>query len=153
MTITIRNLEPGDESDWRDLWKGYCEFYQTEMPNDITDATWGRLLDTKDTTMFCLVAHDENDVVAGFVNCVLHPITWSKDPVCFLEDLFVDPEVRNQGLAQALIAAVKDRGMKEGWLRIYWRTRRDNAIARTVYEKTADLADWVIYEIPLQEDA
>ncbi|NQU59558.1 MAG: GNAT family N-acetyltransferase [Rhodospirillales bacterium] len=151
MTITIRDLKAGDEADWRDLWHGYCEFYQTEMPDDITDTTWQRLLDAKDSTMFCLVACDENGTVAGFVNCVLHPITWSKNPVCFLEDLFVDPETRNKGTGQALISAVKDRGLDEGWLKVYWRTRRDNAIARTVYEKMADMTDWVIYEVPLED--
>lgn len=151
MTLTIRDLTPDDENEWRDLWEGYCEFYQTKLPGDITDKTWERLLDDGDKSMFCLVACDENNLATAFVNCVLHPITWSISPVCFLEDLFVDPETRNQGTAQGLISAVKDRGLEEGWLRVYWRTRRDNDIARTVYEKTADLTDWVIYEVPLKD--
>ena len=153
MGITIRVLDPGDEIRWRELWRGYCAFYGTEMPPAVTDETWRRLLDPSEAGMFGLVAQGDGGGVVGFVNCILHPNTWSEKSVCYLEDLFVAPEARNRGAGRALIEAVRERGRANGenlgWHRIYWRTRHDNATARTLYDKVADGTDWVTYEISL----
>ena len=115
MSVTIRDLAASDEPRWRQLWKGYCEFYQTEMADSVTDETWRRLLDDGAPEMFSLVAYDDEENVIGFTNCVVHPITWSEKTVCYLEDLFVDPETRNLGAGSALIEAVSERGRAEGW--------------------------------------
>ena len=149
MTVTVRDLAAGDEGRWRDLWKGYCTFYETDMPFAVTDATWARLTDPGEVAMFCLVALGEDGAVTGFVNCVLHPNTWTEKPVCYLEDLFVDPQARNRGAGRALIEAVRERGRADGWHRVYWRTRNDNATARALYDTLADGTDWVTYEISL----
>ena len=148
MSVTIRDLSPGDEIRWRDLWRGYCTFYETDMPPAVTDETWRRLLDPGEAAMFGLVAQGGGAVI-GFVNCVLHQNTWTEKPVCYLEDLFVDSAARNQGAGRALIEAVRDRGMAEGWHRVYWRTRENNATARGLYDKVADGTDWATYEISL----
>ena len=149
MSVTIRDLAAADAPRWRELWKGYCEFYETEMADDVTDITWQRLLDINETNMFSMVACDERGTVTGFVNCVLHPITWSTPPVCYLEDLFVDPAARKLGAGGAMIEAVKERALVEGWHRVYWKTRNDNDTARSLYDKVADGTDWITYEIGL----
>ena len=149
MSISVRDLAATDEARWRQLWKGYCDFYETEMPDSVTDETWRRLLDDGAEDMFSLVACNDVENVIGFTNCVLHSITWSEKPVCYLEDLFVDPETRNLGAGSALIEAVSERGRAEGWHRVYWRTRNDNATARALYDKVAEGTDWVTYEIGL----
>jgi len=153
MSITIREPAAADESRWRALWRGYCEFYETDLADGVTDLSWRRLLDTNEPALFSLLACDGTDDgaghVIGFVNCVLHPLTWSAQPVCYLEDLFVDPAVRKMGAGGALIEAVKKRASAEGWHRIYWKTRNDNDTARSLYDKVADLSKWVVYEISL----
>ncbi len=149
MSVTIRELSPGDKDRWRELWQGYLTFYETEVMPAVTDATWRRLLNPEEDSMFGLVALDNGGAVVGFANCVLHPITWAEKPVCYLEDLFVDPASRNQGAGRALIEAVRDRGKAKGWHRVYWRTKSDNADARVLYDRVADDNDWVTYEISL----
>ncbi len=148
MSLTVRNLEPADEARWRSLWRGYCEFYETVMPENVSDETWRRLLDDGQETMFGLVACEEDGAVVGFVNCILHPVTWSTAPVCYLEDLFVDPAVRKLGAGRVLIEGVCERARANGWYRVYWRTKSDNATARSLYDKVGDLTDWVTYEVP-----
>ncbi len=149
MSIIIRDIEAADEARWRELWQGYLTFYETEIPSAVTDISWQRLLDANEPGMFSLLACDEDGTVLGFANCVLHPITWTEKPVCYLEDLFIDPAARNQGAGRALIEAVRDRGKAKGWHRIYWRTKSDNADARVLYDRVADDNDWVTYEIAL----
>ena len=148
MSVTIRALRAVDEDRWREMWQGYLTFYETEVPPAVTDETWARLLAPGEAAMFSLVAQDEG-VVIGFVNCVLHLNTWTEKPVCYLEDLFTAPEARKQGAGRALIGAVRERGQTDGWHRIYWRTAKSNATARRLYDTLADGTDWVTYEISL----
>ncbi|MBT3306174.1 MAG: GNAT family N-acetyltransferase [Alphaproteobacteria bacterium] len=146
--INIRDLTTAEEARWRELWQGYLTFYETAVAPDATDTTWARLIDPNEAAMFCIVA-EIDDIVVGIVNCVLHWNTWTEKPVCYLEDLFVDPVVRGQGAGRALIEAVRTRGQAEGWHRVYWRTRNDNTTARALYGTLATETDWVTYEISL----
>ena len=154
MTITIRDLAADDEEAWRALWRGYCDFYETRIPGSVTDATWRRLMDA-DSPMFGLVACGGAGAgpvpgpVIGIVNCVLHPVTWSEKPTCYLEDLFVATEARRMGAGRALIQAVLDRGQQMGWYRVYWMTKVDNRVARALYDKLAGKTDWVRYHVAL----
>jgi GNAT superfamily N-acetyltransferase len=149
MTITIRNITAADEARWRELWQGYLTFYETDVPQAVTDETWARLLNPEEVAMFCLVALGDDGAVVGFVNCVLHLNTWTEKRVCYLEDLFVDPAVRNQGAGRALIEAVREQGRARDCHRIYWRTNESNATARALYDTLADGTDWFTYEISL----
>lgn len=146
--VTVRDATPADEAAWRALWAGYCAFYETSIGDATTAATWRRLLDPT-TPMGCLVACDGAGPPAGFTNYVVHPITWSRRPVCYLEDLFVAPAQRGTGLGRALIAALAERGRQEGWLRLYWNTADDNRQARMLYDKVATQTRWVRYDLGL----
>ncbi|NQV83156.1 MAG: GNAT family N-acetyltransferase [Rhodospirillales bacterium] len=146
--IHIRDLTVADQDRWRELWKGYLTFYGTDVSPAVTDQTWNRLVEPDEAAMFCLVAQVDTAVV-GFVNCVLHLNTWTEKPVCYLEDLFVDPDVRGRGAGRALIEAVRQRGQTDNWHRIYWRTHKNNTTARALYDTLAVGTDWVTYEISL----
>ena len=43
--MILRDLKPEDEATWRDLWLGYLAFYEQTLAEDVTRATWRRLLD------------------------------------------------------------------------------------------------------------
>jgi len=147
--FAIRELAARDREAWRALWQGYCDFYQTAVADDVTDATWGRLLDPAQP-MIGLVACDAADRPVALAHCVLHLNTWTDRPVCYLEDLFVAPEARCGGAARALIEALAERGRREGWFRLYWMTKADNHRARALYDRVGKLTDWVRYDMPLQ---
>ena len=53
--VVIRAALPSDEKAWRELWRGYCQFYGTWLPAEVTDRTWHRILDP-DSAIMCLVA-------------------------------------------------------------------------------------------------
>ena len=67
----------------------------------------------------------------------------------FLDDLFVAPEARGSGAAQALIEAVAARGRERGWTVIRWITAEDNYRGRSVYDRVAQKTKWLTYEIKL----
>ena len=45
MSVRIRPLEARDEPRWRELWDGYCRFYEREPSEAITRHTWARIVD------------------------------------------------------------------------------------------------------------
>ena len=140
--VTIRPVEARDETRWRTLWDGYCRFYEREPSEAITAHTWARLMD-ETSPVHGIVA--ERDGVIGIANYIIHENTWSLTPVCYLEDLFVDPDTRAHGVGQALIDWLV-AGMKaHGWSRLYWHTRENNYRARGLYDKYTSHSGFVRY--------
>lgn len=146
MAVTVRALREDDYPLWRTLWDGYTHFYDCELDESVTASTWQRALNP-DSALFCRVAEIEGKVV-GFALCVLHDGTWSTAPICYLEDLFVDAEVRGAGAGKALIDALMEEGKREGWSKLYWVTRQNNP-ARKLYDKFGEADDYVRYRISL----
>jgi GNAT superfamily N-acetyltransferase len=146
--VLIRPLQSADETDWRRLWAGYLAFYRKALPAETTQATWGALIAESRPEMLGRVAEADGRVV-GMLNAIIHPNTWFRMPVCYLEDLYVDAERRGRGVGRALIAALAEEGRREGWERIYWRTADDNLTAQRLYDGVARRSRWVTYELDL----
>ncbi len=132
---------------WRELWAGYLAFYEATVPEAVTAATWARIL-APDPTYSAVVA-ELNGVVVGFANLVLHDFTWSDRPAGLLHDLFVRPDVRGSGAGRAMIQHVIDQGKRDGWNRVYWMTKEDNAVARRLYDTFAPADGFVRYRVRL----
>jgi GNAT superfamily N-acetyltransferase len=145
MTCTIRSALPSDETAWHQLWRGYCEFYNAQLPDEVSRRTWTRILDP-DSAVMCIVAEVDGQVY-GFANCVVHENTWEPQPVCYLEDLFVTPSARGRGLGSALVEWLRNAMRAEGWARLYWLTKADNAPARRLYDRFTQADGFVRYVI------
>lgn len=141
----IRAALPSDETAWRGLWRGYCDFYRARLPDEVTHRTWKRILDP-DSAVMCIVAEVDGRVV-GFANCVVHENTWETQPVCYLEDLFVAPAARGRGAGRALLEWLHNAMRAEGWARLYWMTKADNLQARRLYDQFTLADDFVRYVI------
>jgi GNAT superfamily N-acetyltransferase len=145
--LVIRDPTPHDEVAWRVLWAGYCAFYETSVPEAVTAGTWARML-TPGSPLFGRIAQWKGEV-AGFTVSVLHQGSWTLDPICYLEDLFVAPKARGHGIGRALIADLLARAKERGWSRLYWHTRKGNAPARHLYDEFAVADDFVRYRLNL----
>lgn len=152
MEPVIRDVTANDEQAWRRLWAGYCEFYKTDMPPDVTDATWQRILDPENPTFGAIVAEVDGRVV-GIANYVLQWYTWSTGQQCYLHDLYVDPDVRGEGIGERLIAFLQRRGAEQGWTRIHWLTHETNARGRRLYDRFTPPSGMIQYIIPVKADA
>ena len=96
MTLTIRAIEEKDKDQWLKLWAGYLEFYKSTISSEQTALTWKRLINNE-LKMFGFVAESEEGVI-GFTHCLFRPSTWTETDYCYLEDLFVDSNIRGKGI-------------------------------------------------------
>ncbi|MBK9078625.1 MAG: GNAT family N-acetyltransferase [Hyphomicrobium sp.] len=144
MAAIVRALAPGDEARWRDLFQQYVVFYEATVPPEIIDLTWQRLIAGADG-MSGLVAEVPGAGVVGIAVCVFHRSSWSPTWYCYLEDLFVDPACRGQGVGRALIQGVYELADARGATRTYWATSETNATARALYERLATLSPFIQY--------
>ncbi len=143
---TIRGLRSQDWDDWSTLWAGYLAFYRAELDDLTTQSTFERLC-AGEEGMFGLLALDDTGKGIGMANCVLHASTWSRQPKCYLEDLFVDPGARGHDVGQALLRAVKEAGTERGAGTVYWHTQQYNGRARSLYDLVARPTSFVVYEM------
>lgn len=65
-----------------------------------------------------------------------------------LDDLFVDPSARGNGVAQALIARLVEEGAALGWMHLRWMVPEKNP-ASALYDRIAERAPWRSYVIPI----
>ena len=144
MMVRVRAIETSDEARWRELFDGYITFYEEQVPDDVIDLTWQRLL-TEADNMTGLVAVDAADRPIGLANLVFHRSTWSPGWYCYLEDLFVDPAFRGGGVGRALIGATYAEAERRGATRTYWATAGTNATARRLYDQVGVLTPFVQY--------
>lgn len=146
--VTVRLANEQDFIAWKGLWQGYLAFYHAAVADEVTQATWTRCL-SEAWPMDCLLAV-QDDAVVGFAIVVVHPGTWSRQSVAYLEDLFVSPAARRGGVGRALIAALEARGRQYGWHRLYWQTHQDNKAAQGLYDQMAKRTDWVRYDLDIR---
>jgi GNAT superfamily N-acetyltransferase len=146
MTVTIRRIEARDEARWRVLWEGYCRFYERQLSEAVTRHTWARIMDAA-SPVHAIVAEREGGRVIGMANYVIHENTWTLTPVCYLEDLFVDPAERSAGVGRQLIDWLLSEVKAQGWSRLYWSTKENNYRARGLYDKYTPHSGFLRYVI------
>jgi GNAT superfamily N-acetyltransferase len=143
----IRDAAPADRKAFLALWQGYLDYYGVDLAPEVTTANWARLLDPASPVKARLA--EVNGQVMGFAIHLHHPSTWVLTEDCYLEDLFVAPEARGQGLGRALIDDLIALARAKGWGRVYWHTRIDNEQARALYNQYVGWDDHIRYRLKL----
>ena len=144
MELSIRPLVEADKPEWLVMWQGYLTYYKAKIEDEVTEVTWSRLLD-KEFGIHGLCAVNETGELLGFVHYLYHPVTWSNEPRCYLEDLFASKDARGGGVGRALIKAVYDAAYEHGADQVYWLTQDFNEVARTLYDKVATKTPFIKY--------
>jgi GNAT superfamily N-acetyltransferase len=141
-------IAPLHRAGWEELYAGYAAFYGIEQTTAMRATVWGWLVDPAHE-LEGLVAVGAGGRVVGLAHFrpFARPLTAST--AGFLDDLFVTPQARGSGAAQALIRGVAERGRERGWTVIRWITAEDNYRGRAVYDRVAEKTRWLTYEIKL----
>lgn len=146
MSVTIDRLKDSDKADWRRLYDGYAAFYKMPMTDETAERVWGWLHDAGHVQE-ALVARDATGRVIGLAHFRAMPSPLRGAYAGFLDDLFVDPEVRGSGAADKLLDALNAIAAERGWPVIRWITADNNYRARGVYDRKATRSMWITYEM------
>lgn len=141
--FAIRAVSPADFDQWLLLWEGYQRFYKVQIARGVTDRTWSRLLDNSEP-MACAVAASDSHLI-GLVHYIFHRSTWTEGDYCYLQDLFVEKEVRRGGQGRRLIQHVYEAARKHGASRVYWLTHETNEDAMKLYDQVAERSGFIQY--------
>lgn len=146
--LVIRPVEPRDREGWNRLYAGYAAFYLATQTDDMRDRVWSWLMDDANEVNG-LVAEVTDGKLIGLAHFRPFARPLAASVGGFLDDLFVDPDARGSGAADALMEALKAEGVKRGWSVIRWITAEDNYRARKLYDRLAEKTRWVTYDIKL----
>jgi ribosomal protein S18 acetylase RimI-like enzyme len=147
-SLIIRAVAAADRAEWDLLYQGYAAFYKVTQTPEMRETVWAWLMD-HNKEVFGFVAENSVGQVIGITHFRSYARPLSASTGGFLDDLFVDPNARGSGAAEALIDAVKTEGQKRGWTVIRWITADDNYRARGLYDRLAERTKWVTYDIKL----
>ena len=101
------------------------------------------------TPRFRALIADQDGAPAGFALFFTSYSTWRGHHGIRLEDLYVTPELRGQGIGKALLARVAQIAVAEGCPRLEWDVLDWNAPAIAVYERLGAhiLTEWRIMRL------
>lgn len=131
------------------LFDAYRVFYrQPSDPARAHDFLQQRLHDG-DSVIFLALG---GDVALGFTQLFPSFSSVAMQRIWVLNDLFVAPDARNQGVAQALLGRTKRWGQETQAKRLVLSTAIDNVTAQRVYEKLGWQRDTAFYHYELALD-
>jgi GNAT superfamily N-acetyltransferase len=147
----MTSIEPVRESELDELLpllRGYCVFYETD-PTDEALLELSRWLLAHPEDGVQVLARDDDGAAIGFTTIYWTWRTMYARRIAVLEDLFVAPEGRGSGVAEALIEDARERARAHGARDLTWQTAKTNERAQTVYDRIgADRDDaWLDYSL------
>ncbi len=145
--FTIRPLRASDEPQWKTLWTGYLDYYETTVSEDVYKTTFARLLGDDPYDYNGFVA-DQNCRLIGLTHYLFHRHCWKIENTCYLQDLFTAPDLRGFGVGRALINAVYKLADEHGAPAVYWMTQDFNAAGRRLYDKVGTKTPFIKYVRP-----
>ncbi|MGJ8529904.1 GNAT family N-acetyltransferase [Maritalea sp.] len=146
--INVRVLLQSDREKWGELYIAYARFYNSTQTEEMRESVW-KWLHGDEENLFGLAAIDDKDKIVGIAHCrtFLRPL--AANTGLFLDDLFVDPESRGSGAAEALIAHIRQLAAEKEYAIVRWNTADNNYRARGLYDHVARKTDWLTYDIQL----
>ena len=141
----IRFLEQKDKEKWAKLYNGYADFYKVSINTGILNTLWNWIHDKNHVVKGICFELDNKIVGIAHYRTMPRPIKGKY--IGFLDDLFVEPEMRGQKIAQKLINHLKSLSKFNNWDGIRWITHSSNENAKKLYDKIANKTGFELYEI------
>ena len=141
----IRKITIKDKVNWKRLYKGYADFYKSPINDKILDTVWSWLIDENHEVKGIVYEINGNLVALAHYRAMPRPLRGKY--IGFLDDLYVDPIYRNRKIGLKLMNEIKVISKLEKWDLVRWITRRDNSIAKSLYNKMSEKTNWEVYEM------
>jgi GNAT superfamily N-acetyltransferase len=148
--VRIERAGEADLPELLPLMRSYCDFYETSTANDDLLALSRALIADPEREGVQLLAWDDDGRAVGFATVFWSWATTSAERIGIMNDLFVAPEARGSGAAEALIEACRAECARHGAGKLTWQTASDNLRAQAVYERVgATKEQWLDFWLPV----
>ena len=146
--MTIAIVTDADLGDLLPLIRAYCDFYGVAPGDEALLAMSRTLIADPEREGLQLIARDDAGAAIAFATIFWTWSTLSAARVGTMNDLFVDPEARGGGVADALIAACVEHCRERGAVVLDWQTALDNERAQAVYDRVGGRQErWLSYSL------
>ncbi|AFY36483.1 GCN5-related N-acetyltransferase [[Leptolyngbya] sp. PCC 7376] len=136
----------GELDEVAQLFDQYRVFYQAASDIQAAKDFLRERLQKEESVIF---AARKGDCLVGFTQLYPSFSSVSMKPIWILNDLFVEPTSRKQGVAQLLMATAEDFARKSGAIRLALSTQVENLVAQSLYESRGYIKDQAFYHYTL----
>ncbi|HYY63222.1 MAG TPA: GNAT family N-acetyltransferase [Gaiellaceae bacterium] len=149
--VTIEHVREETLAELLPLVRGYCDFYKVSPSDEQLLQLSRALLADPEGEGVQLLARDDEGRAVGFATIYWSWATTSAQRIGVMNDLFVAPEARGTGLAEALIEACRAECAARGAGKLTWQTALDNERAMKVYDRVGGRREqWLDYWLPVE---
>jgi ribosomal protein S18 acetylase RimI-like enzyme len=125
----------------------YQRFYKAEPDEARNRVHFGRLL-SDPAAGIQFVALDEAGEALGFATLYFPLGSVTPGVSCLMNDLYVVPEARGQGIGRALLLHCLSYAKAHGFPKIHWQTALDNHTAQRLYDSLPTTrSGWYTYRL------
>ena len=144
----IRPATPHDVGALVELVQELAEYERSPESVELVPEQLQAVLFGDSPTVFAHVAEVEGRIV-GMAIWFLNFSTWTGRNGIYLEDLYVRPEARGQGIGRALLAELAAIAHRSGYGRVDWAVLNWNETALRFYRSlgAAPLDEWTGYRL------
>jgi len=141
----IRKIKRKDKENWIKLYCEYARFYKVPMKQEILDTLWSWIHD--EIHVVNGICCEIEDKIVGIAHYRKMPSPLRGKYIGFLDDLYVDPKHRRNGIGEKIIKELNTISSRNNWNLVRWITRDDNITAKSLYEKLSKKTNWDVYEL------
>lgn len=144
----VRGAVPSDYERWSVLFKQYGDFYRRPVSREMADRVWDWILNEHLGVRCLIVCRDDDraQVPIGLAHFRLFARPLAASVGGFLDDLYVEEDVRSAGAVEALFLSLGHIAKEENWSLLRGMTAEDNYRARAKYDQFATRTSWITYE-------
>jgi GNAT superfamily N-acetyltransferase len=144
----VSTVGEADLGELLPLMRAYADFYEVSPADEaLLELSRALIADPAKEGMQFL-ARDDAGRAIGFATVYWLWSTTSATRIGVMNDLFVAPEGRGSGAAEALIERCRVACRERGASKLSWQTAKDNARAQAVYDRIGGRREeWLDYSL------
>jgi GNAT superfamily N-acetyltransferase len=150
MSIQLRTATPSDATTIHQLVFELASYEREPQAVQATPATFEAQLRAERPPFECILAERDGQVL-GFTLFFPNYSTWRGQPGIWIEEIYVRPAFRGQGVARALLERVVALARQRGCGRVDFSVLNWNELAHGFYRRlgAAPMSDWTQWRITL----
>ncbi len=148
MALTIRRARPDETGLVLSLVRELAEYEKLLHEFEATEADIAKALFGENPLLYCEIAEWRGEP-AGFAVWFFNFSTFSGRPGIYLEDLFVRPAYRRNGIGKALLVHLAKECVTNGWSRLQWSVLDWNTPSIEFYKSLGAVLmdEWTICKV------